>query len=123
MAYTCPISIANSHFVGSGECVDLVRQTCGMPGNLSTDVWRAGIQVKGSTGIRPGTAIASFVYGRYPTHGHAAIYLGQDAGGIKVKQQYKHGLHPFVVHEAYIKFGGRGTWLPGDDANYYYVIE
>lgn len=43
--------------------------------------------VQGNTAIRPGTAIATFdSNGRYI--GHAAIYLGQNAQGIQVIDQW-----------------------------------
>ncbi len=40
-----------------------------------------------------GTAIATFIHGKYPQHGntgkHAAIYLGQNGEGIQVMDQWK----------------------------------
>lgn len=70
--------------VGTGECVALVQAATGAP--RSTE-WRSGAQVQGNTNIRPGTAIATFdINGRYT--GHAAIYLGQDADGIRVVDQW-----------------------------------
>jgi hypothetical protein len=70
--------------VGTGECVALVRAATGAP--RSTE-WRPGVRVQGNADIRPGTAIAIFDdTGRYT--GHAAIYLGQDAGGIRVIDQW-----------------------------------
>jgi len=43
--------------------------------------------------MAPGTAIATFVGGRYPQAGttgmHVAIYLGQNAEGIQVLDQWR----------------------------------
>ena len=70
--------------VGTGECVPLVRAATGAP--LAAE-WRRGAPVQGNTAIRPGTAIATFdSNGHYD--GHAAIYLGQDAYGIQVIDQW-----------------------------------
>lgn len=63
-----------------------------------TAVWREGARIvklapgKADT-IQKGTAIATFVDGKYPQHGntgmHAAIYLGQNAQGIQVMDQWR----------------------------------
>jgi hypothetical protein len=76
---------------GHAECVEFIRQTLGAP---STPHWRAGKKiVKGDLTISIGTAIATFVNGKYPQDGstgkHAAIYLGQTAEGILVLDQFK----------------------------------
>ncbi|ADG14775.1 BPSL0067 family protein [Paraburkholderia atlantica] len=79
---------------GHTECVEFIRQTLNAP---NTAVWREGMKIvkvaPGQTDpVPPGTAIATFVGGRYPQHGstgkHAAIYLGQDASGIQVMDQW-----------------------------------
>ncbi len=48
--------------------------------------------VRGDTALAPGTAIATFdANGRYANHSHgnhAAIYLSQDANGIRVIDQW-----------------------------------
>jgi hypothetical protein len=70
--------------VGTGECVALVQAATGAP---RTTEWRPGVQVQGNVNIRPGTAIATFDDDGHYT-GHAAIYLGQDAHGIHVIDQW-----------------------------------
>jgi hypothetical protein len=90
-------SVASSGFVsqysgqcvGSGQCVALVQSATGV-GNTST--WSEGQSVQGAN-IPVGTAIATFDQsGTYAnaTDGssHAAIYLGQDANGIQVLDQW-----------------------------------
>lgn len=77
--------------VGGGQCVALVRAAHPSLGPSST--WAAGGPVQGNTALRPGTPIATFDPGnRYAnaTDGssHAAIYLGQDAHGLLVLDQW-----------------------------------
>jgi hypothetical protein len=80
---------------GHTECVEFIRQTLNAP---NTSVWREGMKilkvaVDQADLILPGTAIATFVDGSYPSHGstgkHAAIYLGQNANGIQVMDQWR----------------------------------
>ncbi len=70
--------------VGSGECVDLVKAAAGTP---PTKFWKPGRLVMGDQTIPRGAIIATFdEKGGYL--GHAAIYLGQDAGGIRAVDQW-----------------------------------
>ena len=84
--------IDNDTFVnakGNHECVEFIVQTLNAP---ATAVWKEGKKVQGDTTIAKGTAIATFVNGKYPQTGtsgkHAAIYLSQDANGIWVVDQW-----------------------------------
>lgn len=87
--------------------------------------FNAGVQVQGNTAIRPGTAIATF-----DSHysGHAAIYLGQDAAGIRVVDQWNnrdnngHVISRQNPHERTI-FSGRPRADAVDQAERYYVVE
>ena len=77
--------------VGSGQCVALVQAAD--PGVGLTRTWVQGAQVQGNTSLVPGTVIATFNgQGQYAnaTDGssHAAIYLGQNAQGIQVLDQW-----------------------------------
>ncbi len=76
---------------GNTECVDFIQQTLSAP---PTGLWREGKKVtQGDLTITPGTAIATFVNGKYPQTGttgkHAAIYLGQNSLGIQVLDQWR----------------------------------
>ena len=75
--------------VGDGWCVALVQKATGAP---QTSEWRPGDKVSGNPNIKPGTAIATFEGSRYTNDttgkSHAAIYVGQDATGIYVVDQY-----------------------------------
>ena len=77
--------------VGSGQCVALVQAADPSVGLTAT--WRQGDAVQGNASLSPGTVIATFDQnGRYAnaTDGssHAAIYLGQNAQGIQVEDQW-----------------------------------
>ena len=76
---------------GNAECVEFIAQTLNAP---ATVVWREGSKVtKGDQSIAKGTAIATFVNGKYPQTGtsgkHAAIYMSQTADGIDVLDQWR----------------------------------
>ena len=78
-----------SKIVDNGQCVSFVQVAAGVP---NTKLWKQGLVVKGNYGILTGTAIATFVDGKYPNwaHGnHAAIYVKQDDIGIWVWEQWK----------------------------------
>ncbi len=75
--------------VGSGQCVAFVQAAAQ---TSHTSGWTKGEQVQGAT-LTPGTAIATFsINGKYENdaHGksHAAIYIGQDAEGVSVYDQW-----------------------------------
>jgi hypothetical protein len=78
-----------SPMVGTQQCVALVRFYANAP---ATFAWKEGARVMGNMYIKPGTAIATFVNGRYQnnsTGNHAAFYLRPGAGGIYVVDQWK----------------------------------
>jgi hypothetical protein len=72
------------------ECVAFVQEV--LPRVPSTASWKEGKKITQGDGLVPaGTAIATFVDGKYPGPGkdkHAAIYLGQDPTGIQVLDQW-----------------------------------
>lgn len=76
---------------GNAECVEFIQQTLKLP---PTSLWVEGAKVtKGTCTAARGTAIATFVGGRYPQIGttgkHAAIYLEQNEAGIVVVDQWR----------------------------------
>ena len=84
--------------VGSGQCVALLQAADPSVGLTAT--WQQGASVQGNTSLQPGTPIATFnSNGQYAnaTDGssHAAIYLGQNAQGIQVLDQWSD--HPAAV--------------------------
>lgn len=77
--------------VGSGQCVALVRAAQPALGPAST--WTAGAPVQGNFALQPGTPIATFTPSSHYANAldgssHAALYLGQDAKGIQVLDQW-----------------------------------
>lgn len=100
----------------SQECPMPVKELAGAP---ATSQWRRGVKVKGNT-ILPGTAIATFPKqsgGGFRYSGHAAIYIGQSAGGIDVYDQWN-GRRFNIRH---IPF--RCTNSVSNDGEAFYVIE
>ncbi len=113
------IGFVNSQ--GHAECIEFICQTLNGP---ATSAWREGKKViKGDMTIAPGTAIATFVNGRYPQTGstgkHAAIYLGQDAQGIQVLDQWR---AQGVVKPRTIRWKPSNS-SPSNDGNAFSVIE
>ncbi len=90
------IAAHDSRFIGratgSGQCVALVHAACPTIG--ATHTWVSGKPVQGDVTLQPGTVIATFGgSGRYANandgSSHAAIYLGQNAQGVQVLDQWE----------------------------------
>ena len=108
---------------GKTECVEFIRQALDAP---ATAHWREGTKIKkGTTTVLAGTAIATFVNGKYPQTGstgkHAAIYLGQTGDGIQVLDQWA---SQGMVLPRTIHWGPRQpNPSPSNDGNAFSVIE
>jgi hypothetical protein len=107
---------------GETQCVELIKQTLGAP---RTAEWRAGRKIRpGDRDIARGTAIATFVDGRYPQTGaggkHAALYLEQNEAGIVVLDQWK---AQGVVKRRTIRWKPLSPGSKSNDANAYSEIE
>ena len=95
--------LEKSALVGDGDCVDLIKSM--VPGlhGISTRSWKQGITVVGSTGIEPGTAIATFEFGKYPSSRdvgkHAAIFLAYGGNALWVIDQWKNDPKSPKVHK------------------------
>jgi hypothetical protein len=118
--------------VGDGSCVALIKHY--VPGlkNLPTSAWRAGGNVlELGDKVARGTAIATFVNGRYPnnSHGnHAAIVLKVMKSGIWVVDQWRarEGISARLIsipppRQQYNQDGSFRN--PSDNALAFYVIE
>jgi hypothetical protein len=117
--------------VGNGQCVAFARAAAGI-GHTST--WVRGDPVRGANLI-VGTAVATFGENlRYANdttgQSHAAIYLGQDAAGIQVLDQWVKKIRlpdgriearVQTVHKRTIRFANDPK--PVNDGRNYYVIE
>ncbi|MFP5393724.1 MAG: BPSL0067 family protein [Gammaproteobacteria bacterium] len=87
-----PESLIEKPVFGKGECVDLIKAT--VPGliGISTRSWREGENVLASKTIKRGTAIATFINGKFPhadTGQHAAIFLSKSGSTIWVIEQWR----------------------------------
>ncbi|NVE01601.1 BPSL0067 family protein [Massilia sp. BJB1822] len=124
--YTKVDDLENSTMVGNHQCVALVRQYAGAPATIA---WKQGEPVFGNRMLKKGTAIATFINGRYANqaHGnHAALYLGQTPDGILVMDQWKNKKEKLVTSRVIRRKGKAKSGLyiqPSDNADAYFVIE
>lgn len=116
--------LAGLPIVGNGQCVTLIIQYAKAP---AASLWKEGKQVKGNSLLKKGTAIATFVNGKYPnnkTGQHAAFYLSQDAAGIWVIDQW---LASRTVQKRRLQFRGKkkdgGFADPSNNGDAFSVIE
>jgi hypothetical protein len=106
--------------VANGHCVRFCQAA--VPGLPHTGQWSRGPRVRGA-GVAPGTVIATFdPDGTYGNHtdgrSHAAILIAEEAGGLRVWDQWVG--HP--VAERLIRFrGGRGKRVNDGDA--FHIVE
>jgi hypothetical protein len=130
--YTKVASLKDKAKVGSHQCVALVQHYG--PGIPHTSKWKAGEVVLGNPHVQLGTAIATFVKGRYPNlpHGnHAAYFLRQGTDGIWVMDQWmdRPGGNVRPISERFIRAlhqmqNTDGTWpQASDNAEAFSVIE
>lgn len=119
--------LENTDKVGTKECVVLLQHYANLP---PTKLWKEGIAVCGNLTISKGTAIATFVGGKYKsatTGNHAAFYISQDAAGIWVMDQWANDATKPKVSKRYIRKKGKlanGTYPdPSNNADAYSVIE
>lgn len=107
---------------GRSECVELIKGLLGAP---RTALWREGRKLKGNAEeIQPGTAIATFVNGRYPNwqrrgSKHAAIFLRATEGGIYVLDQFA---HQRSVKERFIPWHHPRDRSPSNNASAYSTV-
>jgi hypothetical protein len=113
--------------VGSKQCVALLQHYAGLP---ATGAWQEGRKVIGDMSVAKGTAIATFVDGRYkslPTGNHAAFFIGQDASGMWVMDQWASDTSKPAVSRRYLRRKGQlpsGAFVdPSNNADAYSVVE
>ena len=112
--------------VGSRQCVALVQMFAKAP---VTTAWRQGESVVGNTRISTGTAIATFVNGRYPNHSHgnhAALFVRHGSNGIWVMDQWKNEKKTLIASRFIPRKGKNrsGSYItPSDNADAFFVIE
>ena len=120
-------TLQGEDMVGSKQCVALLQHYAKLD---HTSMWKEGKTVLGTFTIAKGTAIATFVDGRYksrPTGNHAAFHISQDAGGIWIMDQWANDKKKKTVSKRYIMRMGKfqnGQYVrPSDNAEAYSVIE
>ncbi|WP_254504232.1 BPSL0067 family protein [Duganella vulcania] len=129
--YSKVASLDGKPKVGTKDCVALVQHYAHAPNHLA---WRPGEKVLDNKTIRPGTAIATFENGRYPSRpkgNHAALYLrpGPSGDGFWVIDQWKDDTTKKTISSRYIPSRHQpqhkdGTWYrASDNADAFYVIE
>ncbi|SFD74864.1 BPSL0067 family protein [Paracidovorax konjaci] len=121
-------SLNNKPKVGSKHCVALLQHYAHLP---HTSSWKPGETVFGNANIKKGTAIATFnkagKYGNLPTGNHAAFFVSQDAGGIRIMDQWLDDDRKPKISMRYIRPVGQrkdGQYTdPSNNASAYSVIE
>ena len=110
--------------VGNGQCVTLIIRYAKAPGSLPLEGGKTG---ESESLLKKGTAIATFVNGKYPNNNtgqHAAFYLSQDAAGIWVIDQW---LASRTVQKRQLRFRGKkkdgGFADPSNNGDAFSVIE
>jgi hypothetical protein len=119
---------------GSGTCVDIIKEH--VPGlrGVPTTSWKAGVNVmEAGAKVAKGTAIATFVNGRYPrinTGNHAAIVVKVMASGIWVMDQWANDKRPTIqlrlirIPPPRLQRNPDGSFQdPSNNALAFYVIE
>lgn len=87
--YSEVASLESTPLVGSHQCVALVQRYAAAPAPTTT--WSEGERVLDATSVPVGTAIATFVNGRYQSHqhsNHAALFMGREGNCIRVMDQW-----------------------------------
>lgn len=112
--------------VGSKQCVALLQHYAGLP---RTSSWTEGKVVLGELTLEKGTAIATFVNGKYPNQGsgnHAAFYISQTLTGIWVMDQWSSDATKPKVSKRFLRKRGKnaagGYVDPSNNAEAYSVI-
>lgn len=124
--YREAIHLVGKKVIGNGQCVELVKKYV----NVGTTVgWKEGAAVVGNTALHEGTAIATFVNGRYlsrPHGNHAAFFVREALGGIYVIDQWK-SKDKKEIGQRFLKSKGKnadGSYRdPSNNADAFSVIE
>lgn len=118
--------LEKADMVGNHQCVALVRHFAGAPATLG---WKQGEAVRGNRTLRKGTAIATFVNGKYANHqtgNHAALYMGQTPDGILVMDQWASKRLGIITSRVLRSKGqhNNGSYIdPSNNADAFFVIE
>jgi hypothetical protein len=119
-------SLQGKKTIGDGDCVTLIKEFTDRLQGWPTSRWKPGARVVDLRNLKRGTAIATFVDGKYPNHkngNHAAFFLQHGGAGFWVMDQWRSKLH---IEKRYIarkpeKDGALTD--PSNNALAFYVIE
>ena len=106
--YSRVLELQEKPKVGSKECVALLQHYSSGIG--PTGIWTEGEPVYGNIEIVPGTAIATFVNGRYhsnTTRNHAAYFIEQGVHGFWVMDQWRDDVKKPHISKRFIKTAGK----------------
>ncbi len=110
--------------VSNGSCAGLVQHYTQV-GHTSN--WKEGEIVRSNATIRKGTAVATFVNGKYPNneHGnHAALYVSQEASGVWVVDQWETLTKPGKRKLAFLGKNADGSYKdPSNNGDSLSIIE
>lgn len=132
--YSQVAALEDEKKAGNGDCVDLIKKYVpGLKNVSATQCWRQGANVmENRHRLVRGTAIATFVNGRYPSvdvSKHAAIFLGSAGnGGFYVMDQWlkAKAIKSRIIHIARprVRPDSAGQWPAASNvAQAFYVIE
>ncbi len=117
-------ALQNAEKIDDGECVSLVKKFTQLGW---TGSWKEGVPVVGNRQIEQGTAVATFVNGKWPgksTGNHSGFYMGQVADGIYIMEQWP---KKKLIGKRFIRRKGKdknGNYItPEDNADAFSVIE
>ncbi len=121
-------SLQDQPKLGDGGCVDLIKKCIPALANVHTSLWRPGARVVDVKNLPRGTAVATFVDGRYPglkTGNHAALYLATSGAGFYAMDQWakKEKISRRRIDPGRTMRNGTLYGSPSDSAQAFYVIE
>jgi len=116
-----------------GQCAQLVEALSEVG---TTPTWKQGVQVRGNTSLAPGTPIATFNYNwggraRYGSEAqpvgvsgmsHTGIYLGQDANGLYMLNQWNSNGHCSGATVSYYPWDSNAGKNGAEGGSHYYTI-
>jgi hypothetical protein len=118
------IPTIHDSMVSTGTCASLVQHHSKVD---VTSGWKEGALVKGSTTIKRGTAIATFVNGKYPneeTGNHAAFYVSQAEDGLWIVEQFKSLNKPQKTKLSFQGKNSDGKYVdPSNNGDAFSIIE
>lgn len=113
--------------VGSRQCVALLQHYAKLP---LTAKWAEGKSVFRDLTLKKGTAVATFVGGKYQslsTGNHAAFFISQDGAGMWIMDQWSNDVTKPNVSKRYIRPKGKfknGAFIDAsNNADAYSVID